>query len=57
VTRDIKHDGSAEAITVEHLTSENDYATINESNDTTESAFNLIVKTKDENMIGQTKKI
>ena len=57
VTRDIKHDGTVEEITVEHITSESGYATIIESNEISESAFTLRVKTDDENMIAQTKKI
>ena len=57
VTRDIKHDGTVEEITVEHLTSDNGYATIIESDQISESAFGLRVKTTDENMAGQTKRM
>ena len=57
VTKDIKHDGSVEIITVEHLTSEKSYAKVYESDDMFESAFSLRVETHDNLMIGQMKKI
>ena len=47
VTKDIKHDGSIEIITVEHLTSENSYAKVYESDNMFESAFSLKVETHD----------
>jgi hypothetical protein len=57
VTRDIKHDGSFEEITIEHLSSGNDIITIIPSLDLFESAFILRVKALDEILIGRTKKI
>jgi hypothetical protein len=52
VTRDIKHDGTLETITVEHLTKENEFVAIFPSDDVFESAFTIKVQTLDENMSG-----